>query len=282
MIEIVKTVSETKRKIREWKDQGFSVGLVPTMGFLHEGHISLIKRAVEENDKVVVSDFVNPKQFTDAKDLETYPRNIQRDAAMCEEAGADMVFNPEGEEMYPEDFCTSVNMSGLQSELCGRTRPGHFGGVCTVVNKLFNIVSPDRAYFGEKDAQQLAIVKHMVKDLNMNVEVVGCPTVREEDGLAKSSRNSRLSDEEREAAKVLYKVLCEGKKMIEDGERNSDKVISAMEEIILEEDLARIDYVDIVDALTIEKKEEIKGEILIAVGVFIGETRLIDNISMKI
>lgn len=282
MIPVIKTIDEVKRQVKEWKKQGLEVGLVPTMGFLHEGHVSLIKRAVAECDRVVVSDFVNPMQFSKSEDLEGYPRDIDTDARLCEEAGADMVFNPEPIEMYPEGFCSKVSMTGLQSELCGKSRPGHFGGVCTVCNKLFNIVSPDRAYFGEKDAQQLAIVKHMVKDLNMNLEIVGCPTVREEDGLAKSSRNSYMNEEERKSAVILYKALTEGRKMIEAGERNPQAVIDKMTEIVSSEPRAEIDYIDIVDALTIEKIGVIQGEILMAMAVFIGKTRLIDNIMITV
>lgn len=282
MIPVIKTIDEVKRQVKEWKKQGLEVGLVPTMGFLHEGHVSLIKRAVAECDRVVVSDFVNPMQFSKSEDLEGYPRDIDTDARLCEEAGADMVFNPEPIEMYPEGFCSKVSMTGLQSELCGKSRPGHFGGVCTVCNKLFNIVSPDRAYFGEKDAQQLAIVKHMVKDLNMNLEIVGCPTVREEDGLAKSSRNSYMNEEERKSAVILYKALTEGRKMIEAGERNPQAVIDKMTEIVSSEPRAEIDYIDIVDALTIEKIDAIQGEILMAMAVFIGKTRLIDNIMITV
>lgn len=282
MIPVIKTIDEVKRQVKEWKKQGLEVGLVPTMGFLHEGHVSLIKRAVAECDRVVVSDFVNPMQFSATEDLEGYPRDIDTDARLCEEAGADMVFNPDPIEMYPEGFCSKVSMTGLQSELCGKSRPGHFGGVCTVCNKLFNIVSPDRAYFGEKDAQQLAIVKHMVKDLNMNLEIVGCPTVREEDGLAKSSRNSYMNEEERKSAVILYKALTEGRKMIEAGERNPQAVIDKMTEIVSSEPRAEIDYIDIVDALTIEKIDAIQGEILMAMAVFIGKTRLIDNIMITV
>lgn len=282
MIAVVKTVSEIKKQVSEWKRMGLSVGLVPTMGFLHEGHVSLIKRAVEENDRVVVSDFVNPTQFSSSEDLETYPRDIEKDTLMCGQAGADVVFNPEADEMYPGDFCSSVSMTGLQNELCGKSRPGHFGGVCTVVCKLFNIVSPDRAYFGEKDAQQLAIIRHMVKDLNMNVEVVGCPTVREDDGLARSSRNSYLNEEERRAAAVLYRALCTGRDMILAGERDCSRVTAVMKSVIDEEPLAEIDYIDIVDALTIEKTEAAEGDILMAMAVYIGKTRLIDNMFMKI
>lgn len=188
---IVKTISEVRNEVKNWRKQGLSVGLVPTMGYLHEGHKSLIDRACKENDKVVVSVFVNPTQFGPGEDLATYPRDIQRDAALCEDAGAALIFNPEPEEMYFDDFHTYVTMESLSDELCGKTRPIHFRGVCTVVSKLFHIVAPDRAYFGQKDAQQLAIIKRMVRDLNFDIEIVGCPIVREADGLAKSSRDRK-------------------------------------------------------------------------------------------
>lgn len=282
MITVIKTVEETKETVRKWKAQGLTVGLVPTMGFLHEGHLSLIKDAAAENDRVVVSVFVNPKQFAQSEDLESYPRDIERDIMLSEGAGADVVFNPSVDEMYPDDFCSSVSMTGLQGQLCGKTRPGHFAGVCTVVNKLFNIVMPDRAYFGEKDAQQLAIIRHMVKDLNMNLKVVGCPTVREADGLAKSSRNSYLSEDERKAAAVLYRALTAARDMIDAGERDVTSVVEKMRGIIEAEPLADVEYIDIVDGDTIEKIDSIGGNVLIALAVFIGRTRLIDNISMRV
>ena len=192
-MEIVSTIKEVRDRVKAWKKEGLTVGLVPTMGFLHEGHKSLIDRAVKENDRVVVSDFVNPMQFGPTEDLASYPRDLEADAKLCETAGASLIFHPEPEEMYEEGFCSFVDMTGLTQALCGLSRPVHFRGVCTVVNKLFNIVTPDRAYFGEKDAQQLAVVKRMVKDLNMDIEIVGCPIIREEDGLAKSSRNTSRS-----------------------------------------------------------------------------------------
>ena len=200
---LARTVNEVKAQVREWKSQGLSVGLVPTMGYLHEGHQSLIKRAVAENDRVVVSVFVNPIQFAPNEDLETYPRDLEADCALCESTGAAMVFHPEPEEMYGDDFTTFVDMTGVTKELCGKSRPTHFRGVCTVVNKLFNIAMPDRAYFGQKDAQQLAVIRRMVRNLNMNLEVVGCPIIREADGLAKSSRNTYLSPEDAAVSKTL-------------------------------------------------------------------------------
>jgi pantoate--beta-alanine ligase len=256
------------------------------MGYLHEGHQSLIKRSVAENDKTIVSIFVNPTQFAPTEDLDKYPRNLEGDTELCEKTGVDIIFAPENEEMYAEDFSTFVDMGvdksglGLTTELCGKSRPTHFRGVCTVVNKLFNITTPDRAYFGQKDAQQLAVIKRMVRDLNMNVEIVGCPIVRESDGLAKSSRNVYLSPEERKSALVLSKAIFAGEKLIQAGERNPENIITAMTKIIESEPLAKIDYIEIVDGDTVEKIEKtttIKGTILTAIAVFIGKTRLIDN-----
>ena len=277
MIPVIKTVREIREHVRAWRNEGLSVGLVPTMGFLHEGHRSLIERAVAENDRVVVSVFINPIQFAPNEDLESYPRDIEADRALCTDAGAAMIFNPEPAEMYPQGFCTAVDMNGLKFELCGKSRPIHFSGVCTVVTKLFNIVGPDRAYFGQKDAQQLAIIRRMVRDLNMPLEVVGCPIVREEDGLAKSSRNTYLNEQERAAALILSKTIFLGQKLVDEGERDAKKLIAAMEANIATEPLARIDYVDVVDAENIERIDRLEGDVLVAMAVYIGKTRLIDN-----
>ena len=274
---ILKTISEVRNEVKNWRKQGLSVGLVPTMGYLHEGHKSLIERACKENDKVVVSVFVNPTQFGPGEDLATYPRDIQRDAALCEDAGAALIFNPEPEEMYFDDFHTYVTMESLSDELCGKTRPIHFRGVCTVVSKLFHIVAPDRAYFGQKDAQQLAIIKRMVRDLNFDIEIVGSPIVREADGLAKSSRNTYLNPEERKAALVLSRAVRLGQELIQKGERNADVIVEKMKQLIEEEPLAKIDYVQAVDAISIQPVAEIKGTVLVAMAVYIGKTRLIDN-----
>lgn len=206
-MQIIKTVEELRPIIQEWRSQGLSVGLVPTMGYLHAGHKSLIVKAVSENDRVVVSDFVNPTQFGANEDLSTYPRDLERDAAVCQEAGASLVFHPEPEEMYAPDSCTFVDMDSLTKGLCGKSRPTHFRGVCTVVCKLFHIVTPDRAYFGQKDAQQLAVIRRMVRDLNFGISIVGCPIVREADGLAMSSRNAYLGEEERKAALIDRKSV---------------------------------------------------------------------------
>ena len=276
-MKLVKTIDEVRKTVKEWKKQGLSVGLVPTMGYLHEGHASLIDASVKENDRTVVSDFVNPIQFAPNEDLASYPRDINHDSALCAEHGADLIFNPEPSEMYDDMFCTHVDMDVLTQELCGLSRPTHFRGVCTVVTKLFNIVQPDNAYFGQKDAQQLAIIKRMVKDLNMDIKIHGCPIVREADGLAKSSRNTYLNPEERKAALILSKTIELGKKMVSDGETDSKTITDAMKRNIETEPLARIDYVKIVDALTMQQAEKIENPILCAMAVYIGKTRLIDN-----
>ncbi len=276
-MKIVNTVSEVRDIIKEWKKNGLTIGLVPTMGYLHEGHASLIRRASKENDRVIVSDFVNPTQFAPTEDLESYPRDIERDARVCEQEGADLIFHPSAEEMYFPNATTFVNMTGPSEELCGKSRPIHFRGVCTVVSKLFNIASPDKAYFGQKDAQQLAVIKRMVRDLNFDIEIVGCPIVRESDGLAKSSRNVYLSKNERNAALILHKALEEGKSMLLCGEKNAYDIKKRISDIIESEPLARIDYVEIVSFPDIERIDVINGDILAAVAVYIGKTRLIDN-----
>ena len=273
---IVKKIDELRAVIKDWKRDGLSVGLVPTMGYLHEGHKSLIDRAVKENDRVVVSDFVNPTQFGPNEDFETYPRDINADAALCEAAGADVIFNPEADEMY-HDALTTVNMTKITEVLCGRTRPTHFSGVCTVVSKLFNIVTPDRAYFGQKDAQQLCVIRKMVSDLNFDIEIVGCPIVREADGLAKSSRNTYLSDKERKAALCLSRGLDIGKNMVASGEESAAALIEAVENEIKKEPLAKIDYVEAVDYNSLKPLIKIQKPLLCAVAVYIGKTRLIDN-----
>jgi pantoate--beta-alanine ligase len=275
-MKIVKTIQEVRECISEWRRDGLRVGFVPTMGYLHEGHQSLINRAAE-NDRIVLSIFVNPMQFGQNEDLASYPRDLERDSRLCEENGVDLIFYPEPEEMYGADFCSYVDMHVLTEELCGLSRPVHFRGVCTVVLKLFNIVAPDRAYFGEKDAQQLAIIKRMVRDLNINVEVIGCPTVREMDGLAKSSRNTYLNTEERKAALVLYGGIQIGKKLIKDGERDAVALIKEIKGYIEKEPLAKIDYLKAVDAMTMSQVEKLDRRVLVAMAVFIGKTRLIDN-----
>lgn len=279
------SIKETREQVKEWKKQGLRVGFVPTMGYLHEGHQSLMEAAKKENDKVAVSIFVNPIQFGPNEDFASYPRNLEKDAALCERVGVDLIFHPEASEMYDEDFCTYVDMDGLTKELCGKSRLTHFRGVQTVVSKLFHIIPADRAYFGQKDAQQLAVIRKMVRDMSMDIEIIGCPIIREEDGLAKSSRNTYLNEEERRAALVLSRSLAEGKKLIQDGERNAGRVKTCIMEALKKEALARPDYVEIVDFADITPIEDISaaknGEVLCAIAVYIGKTRLIDNFIWK-
>lgn len=269
-------------EIKKIKKENISIGLVPTMGYLHEGHISLIKRAREENDIVITSIFVNPTQFGPNEDFEKYPRDEKRDLQKCEENGCDIVFLPQKEDMYPKDFLTFVQVEKLGKGLCGKSRPIHFRGVTTVLTKLFNIVKPDRAYFGQKDAQQLVIVKKMVEDLNMDVEIIGCPIVREADGLAISSRNTYLSAEERNDALFLNKSLKLAKNLIENGEKNISTIKDEMEKTILSGKNNTIDYIEFVDTKTLNPISQIKYEVLIAIAVKAGNTRLIDNMIVEL
>lgn len=277
LMNIVKTIMEARNQVKAWKKEGYSIALVPTMGYLHEGHASLITRAAKENEKVVVSIFVNPIQFGPNEDLASYPRDLAKDSILCENAGADLIFAPEVFEMYCIDAATTVSVKELTTGLCGAKRPGHFDGVCTVVSKLFNIISADKAYFGEKDAQQLAVIKRMVRDLNFDIEIVGCPIVREDDGLAKSSRNTYLSSTERQAALVLSKSLNRAKDMLTSGEKSTKLLKSIIKKQLDSEALAKIDYIEVVDALSLNDIEFVNKPILIAIAVFIGKTRLIDN-----
>ena len=274
-MKVIKKIDELKDVLKDFKSEGKSIGLVPTMGFLHKGHASLIKKAVEENDIVVVSDFVNPIQFGPNEDLEAYPRDINADSKLCENLGADFIFNPEPSEMY-HNKKAFVDIEGLSDNLCGARRAGHFRGVCTVCTKLFNIVGPNRAYFGQKDAQQLSIIKKLVFDLNIPVEIVACPIVREDDGLAMSSRNTYLSTDERKAALCLSKSIFEGEKMAKEGS-SVKEVLEKMEEIISSEKLAKIDYIQAVDLETIKDVDNFNKDTLVAIAVYIGKTRLIDN-----
>lgn len=272
-------IDETKAAIAEWKKQGLTIGLVPTMGYLHAGHLSLIERAVKETDRVVVSIFVNPIQFGPNEDYDSYPRDEARDTELCKNAGASLVFLPTPDIMYTQPHCTHVTMDSLGDGLCGAERPGHFTGVCTVVSKLFNIVKPDKAFFGQKDAQQLAIIKKMVIDLNFDVEVIGCPIVRESDGVAMSSRNTYLSPDERQAAQILNKSLQLGKQSIQNGNRDARDVVRIISDSIKSEPLASIKYVEVVDAVSLKPVQVIKAPVLVAIAVMIGKTRLIDNFS---
>lgn len=280
-MKVVSTIEDVRAQVKAWKKEGCTIGYVPTMGYLHEGHASLMERARKENDKVVVSIFVNPMQFGPTEDLASYPRDLEKDSILCEKMGVDLIFHPEPEEMYHEGFSSFVDMTVLTEELCGLSRPVHFRGVCTVVCKFFHIVTPDRAYFGQKDAQQLAVIRHMVDDLSMDIEIVGCPIVREEDGLAKSSRNTYLSAEERKAALILSKSIALGKKMVEDGEKDTTTIVNAMTKLIETEPLAKIDYVKAVDGLTMQQIKEVKKPMLVAIAVYVGKTRLIDNFILE-
>lgn len=269
-------------EIKKIKRDNISIGFVPTMGYLHKGHISLIKKAREENDIVITSIFVNPTQFGPNEDFEKYPRDESRDLQKCEESGCDIVFLPQVDEMYPDSFLTFVQVEELGKGLCGKSRPTHFRGVTTVLTKLFNIVKPDRAYFGQKDAQQLVIVKKMVEDLNMDVEIIGCPIVREADGLAISSRNTYLSPEERNDALFLNKSLKLAKNLIKNGEKNISIIKNEMKETILSGNNNSIDYIEFVDTKTLNPVSEIKDKVLIAIAVKVGKTRLIDNIVVEL
>lgn len=274
----VTTIQEVREQVAQWKREGLTVGLVPTMGFLHEGHASLVDKARSMCGKVVASDFVNPTQFGPNEDLEAYPRDFDRDCALLEEHGCDLVFHPSVEEMYAPNAATYVEiLDEMPKQLCGKTRPIHFRGVCTVVSKLFNIVQPDYAFFGQKDAQQLAIIRRMVRDLSFGVQIVACPIVRESDGLARSSRNTYLNPEERQAALCLSRAVFAGQTAAEQGERDAKAVLKRMTDIIEAEPLARIDYVSAVDGETMLPVDKLTDGVLVAMAVYIGKTRLIDN-----
>ncbi len=279
---LVRTVEEMKALSRRWREEGKTIGFVPTMGYLHEGHLSLVRRAREENDRVVVSIFVNPTQFGPNEDYNRYPRDLDRDMKLLEPIGVDAVFYPSVEEMYPEGYGTYVEVVGITDKLCGASRPGHFRGVCTVCTKLFNIVMPHRAYFGKKDFQQYVVIKNMVRDLNMDIEIVPMPIVREPDGLAMSSRNTYLSPEERQAATCLYRSLKRAVELFESGERDASKIREEVVRIIEAEPLARIDYVEVVDPETFEPVERVEKGTLVALAVFVGPARLIDNVQLGV
>lgn len=285
-MKIAETIAEVRAAVREWRKEGLTVGLVPTMGYLHEGHASLMKESVKQCDRTVVSVFVNPTQFGPNEDLEAYPRDFARDTALCEEMGVDLIFHPAVDEMYPDgngktDTYVEI-LDDMPKQLCGKTRPIHFRGVCTVVSKLFNIVLPDKAFFGEKDAQQLAIIRRMVRDLSFGIEIVGCPIIREEDGLAKSSRNTYLNAEERQAALCLSQAVTLGKQLIADGMTDAATLVNEMKTLISAQPLAKIDYVQAVDGVTMAPVDTLSGGELVAMAVYIGKTRLIDNFSVKL
>lgn len=276
-------VIQTIREFRaERGNLGGEVGFVPTMGYLHEGHLTLVRRARQENAAVVVSIFVNPTQFGQGEDFGQYPRDLERDLTMLRQEGVDIVFNPDGEEMYPPRFNSWVEVQGITECLEGARRPGHFKGVATVVTKLFNVVQSDRAYFGQKDAQQVAVIKKMVADLNMGLEIVVVPTVREPDGLAMSSRNTYLSESERQAALVLWKALTLGQKQHSKGNRSASDIRLQMESLINSEPLADVDYISIADPDSLEELTDIEGAALISMAVRVGKTRLIDNLIVGI
>lgn len=287
-MKIATTVKEVRKQVADWKREGLTVGLVPTMGALHEGHASLVDAAKEQCDRVVTSVFVNPTQFAAGEDLDAYPRDFDRDCGILEAHGCDLVFHPGVEEMYPERAATFVELrSDMTKQLCGKSRPEHFCGVCTVVSKLFHIAMPDKAFFGEKDAQQLAVIRQMTRDLLFGIEIVGCPTKREEDGLAKSSRNVYLDAEERKAAGILYQAICKAQEYLkehldtEDGKTESQPVTELIKDIIGTEPLAEIDYVDAVDGMSLLPADRIGDGDLIALAVNIGKTRLIDNFTVR-
>ena len=277
-MKIIESVAELKRARHQMKG---TVGFVPTMGYLHDGHVELVRRAKKDNPNAIVSIFVNPTQFGPKEDFASYPRDIPRDTAMLESAGTDIVFMPSAAEMYPPRFSTWVDVEKVTERLEGAVRPGHFRGVATVCNKLFNMVEPTRAYFGQKDAQQCVVIKKMVADLNMNLEIVIVPTVRESDGLAMSSRNVYLKPDERRAAVVLSKSLDLARKMWSDGEKDADRIRQAMTALIKKEPLANIDYVSIADAETLEELKEIKPPALVSLVVKIGKPRLLDNTTLQ-
>ena len=277
---IAKTIDEARQIVWQWKAEGLTIGLCPTMGYLHEGHLSLMRASKKDNDRTVASVFVNPMQFGPTEDLAKYPRDFERDCEMLQAEGVDMVFAPEASEMYDEDFCTFVDMTVVSETLCGKSRPVMFRGVCTVLTKLINIVYPNRMYMGKKDGQQLAVVQRMVRDLNFNIEVIGCHTVREDDGLAKSSRNKYLSDADRKAARILPQSLRMAQNAIAAGQRSSAAIIALIKTKIVSEPTAEIDYVEVVDGLTMQPKDQIEDGDLVAIAVRIGDTRLIDNFTV--
>jgi len=274
-MQVVRTIADMKELRRKC---GGGVGLVPTMGFLHEGHLNLARQAKSENEVSVVSIFVNPTQFGPSEDLKSYPRDLDRDLALLEKVKTDIVFVPSDKEIYPADYNTWVEVRGVTARLEGKSRPTHFQGVTTVCNKLFNIVEPDRAYFGQKDAQQAIVIQKMVAELNMNLDIVVCPTVRESDGLAMSSRNTYLEKGERASAVVLYKSLCLAKDLYEKGERDAAVIKQAMHSLISAEPAAKPDYISIADVSTLDEVDVIRGKVLVSLAVRLGKPRLIDNI----
>ncbi|MDK2986796.1 MAG: pantoate--beta-alanine ligase [Clostridia bacterium] len=274
---LINKVLEIREHVKNAKKEGKKVGLVPTMGFFHDGHLELMRQARKECDVVIVSIFVNPTQFGPGEDYEDYPRDLERDMQLAEEVGVDVIFNPSVEEMYPDGFSTYVEVKGITGKLCGRSRPGHFKGVATIVTKLFNSVQPDVAFFGQKDAQQVLVIKKMVKELNIDVEIRTVPIVREEDGIAMSSRNLYLNDEERKAARILYRSIQKAQQKVQEGERDVNSLKGAVIDMISSEPLAKIDYVELLTYPKLEEKDVLEGKMLLALAVKIGKARLIDN-----
>ncbi len=276
-MEVITKINEMRTGVLSVKDRKMSIGFVPTMGALHDGHISLMRSARKENDELVVSIYLNPTQFDNNDDFNKYPRQLNKDIEIIRQENADVVFAPCTEELYPDGFCTYVTQDKLTDTLCGRVRPGHLNGVTTIVTKLFNIIKPDRAYFGQKDYQQSAVIKRLVADLNMDIDVKVCPTVREEDGLALSSRNKRLNLEERQSALCIYGSLLKARAMFASNIRDTKEIIEEMTSVIKKAKHTKIDYISIVNAHTLEDLSSINEKALAAVAVWIGNTRLIDN-----
>jgi len=281
-MKIIKKIKEMQRIADEAREKGEIIGLVPTMGYFHEGHLSLMREARRKSDLLVVSIFINPTQFGPKEDFKSYPRNLKRDLRLAREIGVDVIFSPEAREMYPKGFLTHVDVGGIGSILEGAARPGHFRGVATVVAKLFNATKPHRAYFGQKDFQQTVVIKKMVEDLNMDVEIVVLPTIREKDGLATSSRNVYLKSEERKAAPVLYKSLKMAENLIKRGERDSREIVREMKELIEKERLVKLEYIAVTDPETLKEIRKVKREVNVSLAAKIGRARLIDNITIKI
>lgn len=281
-MKLIDSISRMSTLVKILKKEGKSVGFVPTMGYLHEGHMSLVKAARKHTDVVVMSIFVNPLQFAQGEDFEKYPRDFKHDEELAASAGVDVIFYPSVKEIYPEGYAAYVNVEGLTNALCGASRPGHFKGVTTIVAKLFNIVKPDIAYFGQKDAQQAIVIKKMARDLNMDIEIKVMPIIRETGGLAMSSRNVYLSEAERRDSLVLNQSLEKASSLVKAGERDPAKVARAIKELIQEKPLVKIDYVSIVDTKDLKKVSTISGEVLIALAAFVGKTRLIDNAIIKV
>lgn len=274
---ITNRIEEVRSFIKEKKKEGLTVGFVPTMGYLHEGHSSLLKESINNNDITILSIYVNPTQFGPNEDLSSYPRDLDKDCQIALNEGVDLVFTPSDDSLYPDNYKTYVYVEGLTNTLCGRSRPTHFKGVTTIVSKLFNIVAPDNAYFGQKDAQQYFVLKRMATDMNMDINLKSCPIIREKDGLAKSSRNVYLTENERQQATILNKSLDEAVQGIKEGERITGEIIKGIRSTINSQNLADIDYVEIVDTQTMQQINVIKDQVLIAIAVKFGNTRLIDN-----